>query len=839
MPTSDWTYRRVATTESGEAFAREVVEDARRLDRQSVLEWLQAAENHQDALLVLQGLDRSHWPEIFDQHHSLNENFVANPESLALPSRPPITADRSTSLIPDGHSYIQFAKDSRHARESDKKVCLIILKQGDLSQKSEVKYFSEELDKNVSTHEEVSGTVIFMPNQALAEIEVEINDRDTWSRNRSFVVKLSEPKNALLMEHMAAVYVHIYDKDSFPSNAYATISNLEDDTDGYVLMAEYIKMAWGDRKVYKATIWRCTCVQFRNIRILATLLSQQFLVDRVLAIQSHHIQGGVLPVISDAGGKEMALIALTVISVVLVLTEWLFEVLKFAVSVGGPLRRDLQTALLERVLYYTGDSLATLVHGKFVMAMARDSLSLVSDCHNKVILVSEVVGEIACLYVYFMVSPMLFGRPFHPNLFLATLMYPVFLSLILVHRSRATYEARLHLNEAQDKFVNEVVSILQRIRLILGYRQRASALTWIKVMIAKYNNARRSSNRKLVDNEYYGQIVTVCVSAAVSIFFGMHVLGDRMSIGVYLVSVSATKSLGHAWTKMYVVLNEVHGVTPQLHNIADFLNRKTDLEDLESLDTRGNEHVRAFYDNNTKAVWDLDSKPLKIVFDGMSCDIPQGHLVGIIGQDKAELLRHISGSSPLPRGIRGHVFMPPHLHVVFVDSETEFFLGTLKENLVFGVHRCNGKDREDVGRVISICKMLGVSQSVIAAIESDEEASWLLGLSQTQLCLLHLARALIADPEVLCIKKPTELLPQTKAKKTFEVLNLYVKHRGLGRDNSTDAIQRRRARTCIFTCSKEAEEQKAAAQIVLRSGGDGSLQREFSGNGTHKAGSGP
>lgn len=827
-PNSVRGYQLVNVTEADEVVAgsrrsaSRDAEDASKLNKRSVLEWLQATENHLEALSVLQALDHSLWPEMFKKKLCFAQASDGNGTALPKPHEGRLTTPR------DGQSYIQFAKDTRHARESDKIVTLVILKLGDLSEASEVNYKSEELDNNVSTHEEVAGTVMFSPDQAIAEIEVEIDDRDTWSRCRSFVVRLSDPKNALLTEQMSDVYVNIYDKDSFPSNTYAEIASLEHNADGMILLWEYIKMAWGDKKIYKATIWRCTCVQFRNVHILIALLSQQFLVDRVLAEEAHRTTTGVLPTIRNAAEKQIALIVLVLVSIVLVMMEHMAERVKLFVSVGGPLRRDLQVAMLERVLYYTAESLATLQHGKFLMALARDSLSLVSDCHNKVIIISKVIGEIVILYVYFILSPKLFGRPFHPHLFLATLMYPIFLAFILIFRSRITFEASLHLNAAQDQFVNEVVSILQRIRLILGYRQRASAMVWIKKMITNYNNARRASNMKLVDNEYYGQWVTTCVSAAVSIFFGTHVLSGAMSIGVYLVSVSATRSLGQAWTKMYVILNEVHGVTPQLHNIADFLNRETDLEELEELDTQGNKRAKEFFSNNTKMVGgkELDSEAMRIVVGTVECEIPQGHLVGIFGQDKAELLRHISGSSPLPRNVRGHVFMPPHLHSIFVDAEPEFFIGTLRENLVFGVHKSKSKDRDDTDRIIFICQTLGVSKKLIYLIKIDEKKQWLADLSVTQLCLLHLARALIADPEVLCIKKPTELLPQTKATKVFEVLNSYVQLRGLGRANDPDSIQRRRARTCIFTCSKEAEEQRAAAHIMLRAAKDGSVHND-------------
>lgn len=783
-------------------------------------------------MLVLKSLDRARFPEVFDfvgwnsaRERAESEHVSKLREEVQLPA---LKAQDSQSAKDMG-AFIQFAKDTRHAKESDGRVSLVILKLGDLSQTSEVTYYSEELEQRLQTHARVEAKAVFEPHQSMCEIEVGIKDQDSWARCRTFVVKLRDPKNASLTQQMSTVYVNVYDKDRFPSNLYVEkTSELynEQRVDGLLLLCEYIKMAWGDSKVYKATCWRMLMVQARNIRVLVMLVVYQFLVDRVLT-DNHQHGGGFLPHIGQKDGHQLlALVVLNSFSLIMVAVEHSAAFLKLSVSVGGPLRRDLQTALLERMLYYTQESLDSLTTGKFIMAMARDSLSLVSSCHNQIIVMSAILGEIFVLHVYFLISPWLFGKDFHPLLFAATMVYPIFLSLILCWRRRSTYEAMLYLNTAQDSFVNEVVNTLQNIRLILGYRQRPFAMQWTRNKIDEYNKARRMSNFKLMHNTYLSHWVTQFVSVAVSVYFGKHVLDGTMSVGVYLVSVSATRKLGRSWTKMYTVLNGVHGVTPQLQNVAGLLNSETDLEALENHDTQGNEHIKKFLVDNSNSVSgkDLDEEPIRMLSPGGDeINLPQGRMIALFGENKGGMLRHISATSPMPKNIQGAVFMPPHLHVVFVTRDPEFSsTGTLFENLIFGVPRSmKDQDSNCMGRVVYICKQLDIHKRIIDDIKAGNYLD--KSLSQTQLSLLHLARALVSDPEVLCMQKPTMLLPLPRAQKVFQVLKQFVQHRGLGRSNAMEDLYARRARTCIFTCSKEATDQQADAHIVLKATRDGML----------------
>merc|ERR1712187_519364 len=107
------------------------------------------------------------------------------------------------------------------------------------------------------------------------------------------------------------------------------------------------------------------------------------------------------------------------------------------------------------------------------------------------------------------------------------------------------------------------------------------------------------------------------------------------------------------------------------------------------------------------------------------------------------------------------LFVPSHLRVLHVSGIPTLFYGTLYANLIFGVHNnhpltFHSDSRH--GRVLGICRRLGLGDDVLQLVRSEHVCCWSFLLSETQLRLVSLARALIANPEVLCIHHPTDAL---------------------------------------------------------------------------------
>jgi len=232
----------------------------------------------------------------------------------------------------------------------------------------------------------------------------------------------------------------------------------------------------------------------------------------------------------------------------------------------------------------------------------------------------------------------------------------------------------------------------------------------------------------------------------------------------------------------------------------------------------------------------------------MNVQIDQGQLVGLVGpkgEGKATILKLI-GSIALPKPSSGF-FVPSHLRVLHVSAEPIFFRGTLYENLTFGVN--NGEEDEDPWRVKEICKMLGLQEPLlteamktpdvfeqdvapvgalttgVSTLSSSSSAAPVIGArstltkgeqldgqfrdptlawmdvpSQSQRCLLGLARALIMNPELMCMHKPTCSLDEETSTVVMDALKAFVQNKGLVQDEHTKHF--RRPRTCIITASR-------------------------------------
>jgi ABC-type branched-subunit amino acid transport system ATPase component len=195
----------------------------------------------------------------------------------------------------------------------------------------------------------------------------------------------------------------------------------------------------------------------------------------------------------------------------------------------------------------------------------------------------------------------------------------------------------------------------------------------------------------------------------------------------------------------------------------------------------------------------------------VSNSLPQGGFYALVGppsEGKGTLLKLLSGVilRPLSEAdahhhMEGDVVIPTHLRVLNIVSTPCFMDTTLLKNLVWGTHDCT--QDADLKRVVDICRSLGVSEPTIQIVEQDKTVcNWGATLSGTEASLLHIARGLIANPEVLCMHKPTLYLQADLGEVVYGLLNTFVKERGLKQDLTM--YQYRRPRTCIVTARSTA-----------------------------------
>jgi len=228
------------------------------------------------------------------------------------------------------------------------------------------------------------------------------------------------------------------------------------------------------------------------------------------------------------------------------------------------------------------------------------------------------------------------------------------------------------------------------------------------------------------------------------------------------------------------------------------------------------------------------------VLEGCCFDLPQGKLIAVSGPrggGKATLLK-LLGNVTLPldesSSSSGDFFLPPHLRVLHVSYEPK----TIDDldvfaNLCFGP---NALSDQLPKRVLAICRRLGMSHELKQLVEDHANAcdrqrigqdggngfgawgrqassiggtSWQLSkhrgekvidgklLAHTDLCLIHLARAFVMNPDVLILHKPLAQLDELHARFVLELLREFVDLRGI--EKPPEERKKRRPRTCIFS----------------------------------------
>jgi ABC-type polar amino acid transport system ATPase subunit len=234
--------------------------------------------------------------------------------------------------------------------------------------------------------------------------------------------------------------------------------------------------------------------------------------------------------------------------------------------------------------------------------------------------------------------------------------------------------------------------------------------------------------------------------------------------------------------------------------------------------------------------WSEDEKPgpheipAVLTLNG-SVELRQGRLISIIGphsNGKSTLLK-VFGGALLPDmdNIRHEeVFVPSHLRVLHIPPEAVFFRGSLMDNVTYGVRP--GDPDGEKSRVKAIFRHLVVPGNVISLLEEDSVhySNWYDVLSTSQLHLLSIVRALVANPQVICIHKPTEKYSEEQGKQVLGVLKLFVEGAGLEQDQSTISKKKPRPRTCIMTNVKLFANDYADDIIMVTRAGVSRVDKE-------------
>jgi ABC-type lipoprotein export system ATPase subunit len=288
---------------------------------------------------------------------------------------------------------------------------------------------------------------------------------------------------------------------------------------------------------------------------------------------------------------------------------------------------------------------------------------------------------------------------------------------------------------------------------------------------------------------------------------------------------------------------DIQTISSSLHDVTKMLNLQTDLPQRKRLNRPNRaktKQLRADLIKKCEKAWPIDRLPIEaedvkfeysidLCSDGVASELvgkvsfPQGKLIALLGpggHGKSTLLKLLGGSI-LPTS-PGQIYVPSNLRVLHVPTIMLFFKGTLFENLRLGLNETLASSAEgSMERIVSICMMLGVPNHNIDRIKlglDGETHVWTEVLSHAEKIQLGMARALIMNPELICVHKPLMSLNANRGNKVLLAFREFIDNKGCKVDSSTRHL--RRSRTCILTADKA---QSAVNADVVYKVGNGTV----------------
>jgi ABC-type cobalamin/Fe3+-siderophores transport system ATPase subunit len=203
-------------------------------------------------------------------------------------------------------------------------------------------------------------------------------------------------------------------------------------------------------------------------------------------------------------------------------------------------------------------------------------------------------------------------------------------------------------------------------------------------------------------------------------------------------------------------------------------------------------------------------------FVSVTATLHQGTFIGVVGAASTgkNTLLQLIGQVLVPP--EGSVMCPGHLRILHVSHEVLLLKSSVADNLFFGIRPSGGHARDltkaQLERGWAILERLGAPEQLMQYaknLDGGEEET--MSLSRSDRKLVHIARALIYNPELMVVHCPDSFLDLDRQGKVLAMLKKFVVERGVEMPEKTRT--RRRLRTCVFSTG-DAHHLKDADQIL-------------------------
>jgi ABC-type multidrug transport system fused ATPase/permease subunit len=396
------------------------------------------------------------------------------------------------------------------------------------------------------------------------------------------------------------------------------------------------------------------------------------------------------------------------------------------------------------------------------------------------------------------------------------------------------------------EFLTHVEDTTNNYRLVADYYRRPLAVEIINGHIDSLNEKMKRVDAVRTNNKAFPLWLGLVVTSGWMVIGGVAVIRKEVELGTFIVVLAMFRTAAQDISHLYESFLTMQETFPALWRVVKFMNYPEDVRKRMEADTADSFPTPELHSVLTwsegkgvppgerRSLVIEDDIPIELrrvnfqyagthrpVFRDVTFAIRQGSLVGVVGAactGKATLLQ-ILGEVLVPSGA---VFVPSHLRILHVSVDVQMFDASVAENLFFGIRPTKGRARDlphdQLGRGWKILEQLRAPEQLIklAYDLNREDGEEVAKLSRSDKKLLHIARALIYNPEILIVHSPTSYLDQEHQHVIIDVLRAFVDERGLELPEKTR--HRRRPRTCVFSTGAK-EDLRAVDKILECRGG--------------------
>jgi len=401
------------------------------------------------------------------------------------------------------------------------------------------------------------------------------------------------------------------------------------------------------------------------------------------------------------------------------------------------------------------------------------------------------------------------------------MVFPIVIPVFLMLRGDQAFKLHMEAEGTYRAVMDHIKDLTNNFTLIHAYSNKGRFADAFVVKMKHHIKTIVERNAMNTNTRFFPELVSLLLITGWIVLAGPSVGTSGMTIGMFLTSLDIWKKLGKIWCQLFRIFMEFEDAHALLVSISHCVHAPDDADQWKSFSEQlqKQEHrlmrEAAACQRDTAHFFAIDI--LDICFNDFSYTymdntvvrelgplnftLQQGYfyaITGLPGVGKTTLLKYLGGTLlPVGNTCDGTLFVPPHLRVLNVTQAPLFFKGTLMENMTFGVHP--GDEDGNLERVQAIFQKLGVSSRTSQMLLTDEQF-YPDEIGQTETVLLHLARAFIANPDVMCSHKPVVTMDSRMGAMVLRAFQEFVRQRGLAKEPKN--LYRRRKRTCIITMNR-------------------------------------